>query len=318
MERGPAAHIARIQRAREDLAKAWIVDLVERTPLEEIDGIELGWLAREAPPLIADILRALTDPEVAGEVGFDAPERRRAAALRNLRADPSAPAELPRDIAALQALLIDALRREIPERETGNFAQAVERLASLFGEIQAAVSEELARERSGHAARDEVTGLPGPAELHEWLRMLLAGERRYGDPFSLLMIDIDGLERINDAYGKQAGDRMLAAVAAVVSRQIRVVDRAFRRSEDELCVLVAHKGPVESLAMARRLVELVDSAQGLEGPRLGIVVGVASCPEHGRTEEDLVAAGEEAVYGVKAAGERIGVASGDPSLMQDQ
>jgi diguanylate cyclase (GGDEF)-like protein len=146
------------------------------------------------------------------------------------------------------------------------------------------------------------------------MQILLAEERRYGHPFSLLIVDIDGLGRINDAYGRQAGDQMLTAVSGVVSTQVRTADRAFRLGDDELCVLVGHKGAVESLAVAERLVALIDGSQGLEGPRVTISIGVAACPDHGRTAERLLSGAEEATYAAKAAGDRIGVADDDPAL----
>src|SRR5690242_9592942 len=103
--------IARLQQARDELAKAWLVDLIERTPLEEIDGIEVGLLAKEAPQLIADILRAVGDAELARVAGLDPSRAARAGALRRLRrTGVDAPSLLPRDLAALHALLIAALR----------------------------------------------------------------------------------------------------------------------------------------------------------------------------------------------------------------
>ena len=59
--------------------------------------------------------------------------------------------------------------------------------------------------------------------------------------FALALIDIDGLGRINDAYGREAGDRMLAAVAGVIRRQVRAVDQAFRLEEDEFAILAPHQ-----------------------------------------------------------------------------
>ncbi len=84
------------------------------------------------------------------------------------------------------------------------------------------------RERSGGATVDPLTGLPGAIELHEWLRVLLSEYRRHGHPFSVLVVGIDGLGYINDAYGHDSGDRMLFAVSGVLRRQIRAEDRAFR------------------------------------------------------------------------------------------
>jgi len=90
------------------------MELVERTPVDELGGIGVEWLAREAPPLIAAILGALAEPASAGERALHPAELRRASELRQLRNGTAAPARIPRDLAALQTLLIEALRRSAP------------------------------------------------------------------------------------------------------------------------------------------------------------------------------------------------------------
>ena len=300
------AGITRSQRAREEVAKAWLLEVLERTPLEEVDEIPVGWIATEAPALISDILRSLSDPAPSGDLELPADGIERISELGELRRGESA-VEIPRDLAALQTLLIEALRREIPERQTGAFAGSVGRLASIFGDIQAQVSERLVRERSGGATVDPLTGLPGHAELHEWLRIQLAEHQRHGQPFALLLVDIEGLGRINDAYGREAGDRMLRAVAGVVRRQIRPIDRAFRVADDELLILAPQQDADEALPTAERMCELVETSQGTEGHRVAISVGLAACPEHGTDAESLLAAAEEASWAAKAAGRGVGV-----------
>ena len=303
---GEERGITRSLRAREDVAKAWLLDVLERTPLEEIEEIPVDWLAREAPALIADIVRGLATPSSSRELELPADGIERIGRLVSLRRGEAA-LQIPRDLAALQALLIEALRMEIPERRLGSFAGSVERLAEIFGDIQAQVGEQLVRERSGGAATDPVTGLPGSADLHEWLRILLAEHRRGGEPFCVLLVAVEGLGRINEAYGNDAGDRMLRAVAGVIRRQVRPVDRAFRLHDDELCVLAPGQAAAEALPMAQRLHALVDGSQSADGPRVSIAAGLAACPEHGDDAETLLAAAEEATWSAKAAGRGVAI-----------
>lgn len=295
------AGIARSVRAREELAKAWLLDVLERTPLPEMRDVPIDWIAREGPSLIADILRGLSDPAGNAELELPAEGIERIGELGELRPGEAA-FQIPRDLAALQSLMIEALRREVPERQLGAFAGSVERLAGIFGDIQAQVGETLVRERSGAPAADPLTGLAGEAELHEWMRILLAEYRRRAQPFAVLMIDIDGLSRINDAYGRDAGDKMLSAVAAVVRRQIRGADRAFRLADDELCVLAPQQRADETLPLAEHLCSLIARSQAEDGPRVSISAGLAACPEHGVTAEALLGAAEEATWAAKAAG----------------
>jgi diguanylate cyclase (GGDEF)-like protein len=311
-----AGQHAGAQETRDELAKAWLVKIIERTPPEELGDVPLAWIATEAPPLIADIMDQVAgESPTLGELGDE--DRRRARELGRLRRGEGA-LQIPRDLASLQALLIEALGRRVPDRADGEFSRAVERLAEIFGTIQATVVESLVEERSGWARRDDTTGLPGVAQLHEWLRILVAEYRRYAHPFSVLLVDVDGLQRINQAYGRDVGDRMLRAVAGAIERQVRNVDQAFRFSDDEFCVLVPHQVSDRVRPLADRLASMVNSWQRPEGPQVTVTVGVASCPEHGNDAERLLQAAEEATYAAKAAGKSSAVGAAQAqSFVQD-
>ena len=118
---------------------------------------------------------------------------------------------MARDISALQAVLVRALREELAEKEPERFADAVERLADATGAIQAAAVEELVRSRSreleSQANTDPLTGLGNLRNLQTELAQMLEMQKRYGHPFGVLLMDIDGLKRVNDSQGHQAGDR---------------------------------------------------------------------------------------------------------------
>ncbi|MFI5123003.1 MAG: diguanylate cyclase domain-containing protein, partial [Vicinamibacteria bacterium] len=207
MDSSPAGQILPSQAQREQLAKDWLLRMIDRTPLAAVGELPIPWLTAEAPPLIDSILENLAAPEPTTEL--PEADRARAGRLARMRKGPSAPEQIPLDLAALQGLLVQELRRELPEREPGDYARAVERLANVFGSIQGAVATQLVAEGSAGAGDDPVTGLHGPAQLDEWLGILLAEQRRYGHGFGLALVDVDGRGRINDAYGHDAGDRML-------------------------------------------------------------------------------------------------------------
>jgi diguanylate cyclase (GGDEF)-like protein len=295
-------------RAPEELAKAWLLRVIERTPMTEVGDVELELLTNEATPLIAEILDGVAATS-SGDVELPDGWETRVRELRRMRRGERAPAEIPRDLAALQAILVEALRRDIPEREAGDFARSVGRLAEIFGAIQGTVTEGMVRERAGEPRRDELTQLPGSAELHEWLRILLAEYRRYAHTFTVALIDIEGLAHINEAYGDEAGDRMVAAVATVIRNQVRTVDRPFRLSADEFCVLSPHSAADRARTMLERIARVIESSLAADGPRIAIAAGIASCPEHGDEASKLFAAAQEATYSAKAAGRPVAVAS---------
>jgi diguanylate cyclase (GGDEF)-like protein len=293
--------------------------MIERTPLPEVGELPVSWVAAEAPPLISDIVAALAAPATATERELEPGARERAGRLTRLREGDDAPEQIPRDLAALQALLVENVRREIPERRSGDFSRAVERLAEVFGEVQGAVTRALVEERSGGAATDPLTGLPGAVQLEEWMRVLLANQRRYGHGFALALIDIDGLARINEAYGRSAGDRMVTAIAGLLRRQVRATDPAFRLEEDEFAVLAPHQDAPGLAPMAERIATLIAESQAADGPRIAIAAGIVGCPADGDTVAGLLEGATEATYAAKAAGRAVALSpSGSSAPLQDR
>jgi GGDEF domain-containing protein len=305
-----ADEISRSPAAWERLAKDWLVEVIERTPLAEVGQVPVGWIAQEAPPLIAEILGQITDPGSPRDLELSPATRDRVASLA---AKLGGADRLPRELAALQALLVHALGREIPERDRGEFARAVGRLAEVFGAVQSAALESLVRERSGEPPRDPSTGLPGPAELNEWLRILLTEHKRTAAPFSIAHLELEGVDRVSAGYGADAAWRMVAAVSAVIGGQLTADERAFRLAESQLAVLAAGREARDLVELAVRLAELVDGSQAASGPQLAINVGIASFPEHGGSGEELLDAAEEAAWAARARGEVVAIA-GEPSL----
>ena len=304
----PAAEIARSPDAWERLAKEWLVEVIERTPLRDLDDLPLAWIAQEAPPLIAEILGQLSDPGAARELNLPPAARERAASLATERSGTAAAARLPRELAALQSVLIEALGRSSHPPDRHEFARAVGRLAEVFGAVQSAALAALVDERGVATAPDPRTGLPGPAELHEWLRMLALDLRRGERSLALAHVELDGVDRITSGYGADSRERIVAAVVALLKGQLGPGQHAFRRGEGQLVVVAPDAEPARLVELGARLSDLVESAQSDGGPRVGVTVGVAVGPDHGEPGEALLAAAEEAAWAARASGQPVALA----------
>jgi hypothetical protein len=159
------APLARLEQSRDELAKSWLLRVLERAPLSDIERIPTERIVRELPDLISDIVRAVAR-SAAGSPGdlLSADAEERASRLASLSGrDPHAPADLARDIAALHSVMISALGKELQNEEARVLVDAADRFATVFGAIQAAAAEELVRERSRElewlANTDALTGL---------------------------------------------------------------------------------------------------------------------------------------------------------------
>ena len=317
--RGP---LARLDRSRDELAKAWLVRLIERASLDEIRELPTEQIARELPELITDIVRSASEVgRGADPYSLSEEQAARAASLAALRGGrrEGAASSLARDVSSLQAVLVAALRDELEDADPEVYADTVEQLVEATGAVQAAAAEALlrssARELEAQAHTDPLTGLGNLRSLQRELARLVELYKRYRHPFALLLLDIDGLKRVNDAHGHPAGDRVLVQVAMSVRRAVRTVDVAARLGGDEFCVLAPEQDVKGAGILAERLAAAVTSEVAGPGDSpIGVSVGVAVCPEHGEEADALVETADRAMYVAKAAGEMValGSANGDP------
>ncbi len=148
------------------------------------------------------------------------------------------------------------------------------------------------------ARTDELTGLPNRRQLFSTLDRNI----RRGQPFAVLLLDLDGFKEINDTLGHGTGDQLLTQVARRLDGCRRPDDVLARLGGDEFA-LVAY-GPMDvagATAAAR------ETSEGLTVPfRLGPVtvtveasVGVALYPDHGTNVSDLLSRADVAMYQAK-------------------
>ncbi|MFL5826875.1 MAG: GGDEF domain-containing protein [Thermoleophilaceae bacterium] len=288
--------------------------MLERAPLDEIQRIPTDRVVRELPDLISGILAAVSAGSNSGgeEVATRSQDVAGRIASLSGREHP-APYDLARDIAALQSVMIGSLGREMREDGGASFVDVAERLATVFGAIQAAAADELVRERSRElewlANTDALTGLYNVRFLQQQLLQLVAVQQRYGDAFAVLLLDINGLKRINDAHGHAAGDRMLVGVAAAIRATVRTIDTTVRMGGDEFCVLAPHQTASGAKILAYRIGAGVEQIENDGGIQIGVSIGVVSCPQHGSDPDRLLELADAAMYRAKASGERVAVGS---------
>ena len=310
------AALRRLGESREEITKAWLMRVLERASLEDVERMQTDRIARELPELVTVIVRAMGEDAgdsrlEPGDDGFE-----RAASLVGFRGrEAPDPAELARDVAALHSVMLTALRPELGEIEPRVFADAAERLASIFGAVHAAALDEVLgsrfRELEWLANTDSLTGLFNVRYLKQHIRHLLRVHKRYGHPFAVVLLDIDGLKRINDAYGHAAGDRALMGVAEAIRETIRSADTPIRMGGDEFCILAAHQTAQLAEIAANRLCAAVNRVQTPDAAAVEVSIGVVSCPQHGVDADRLLELADAAMYRAKGSRQRVAVADVD-------
>jgi len=221
--------------------------------------------------------------------------------------DGAAPAQIAREVSALQATLLGRLREELTPAEPERFAETAARLATAFGEVTAAAVEALYD--PGDGGRDPATGLHGQAQMRHRLAQLIECARRYGHPFSLVLLDFEGPGAGNgQGVDGDRGPAALPIVATALRESIRLADEAYRLDEDGLCVLAPEQLTGGAVKMARRLARILDELEQAGGLKITVSAGVASCPEHGNQAEELLREADTAMWRARATGQPVAIA----------
>src|SRR6185369_9912247 len=122
--------------------------------------------------------------------------------------------------------------------------------------------------------------------------------------FVLALCDLDDFKSINDTDGHPAGDRALAAVAALLESTIRASDFAFRVGGDEFALLLPETDADEAHDAVGRIVTAL-AGDSVLAAGLGISFGLALFPIHGKTPEELIRCADQALYAAKRSDDDV-------------
>lgn len=158
---------------------------------------------------------------------------------------------------------------------------------------------------------DPLTGLFNRRYMFQHMAHLIALWERSGQPFSIILIDVDHFKVFNDRFGHDVGDEVLVGIAQVLRREVRKSDIACRMGGEEFVILLGGAEVVLAKERAERLRNAVKALKikGAPGETLTISAGVAVYPTHGDDAFELLRSADKALYESKRAGrDRISLA----------
>jgi diguanylate cyclase (GGDEF)-like protein len=153
------------------------------------------------------------------------------------------------------------------------------------------------------AATDGLTGLPNSRSIRESLKLMVAQSGRTATTLAAVLFDLDRFKEINDGYGHDRGDELLAAVGDLVGSTVRASDLVGRYGGEEFLALLPATGREGAVATAENLRGAI-SALSIPGLPETVTAsfGVAIYPDDALEPDELLRMADRALYKAKAAG----------------
>ncbi len=204
-----------------------------------------------------------------------------------------------------QLLPIESHVSEIRD-EKGNIVGAVE----VFRDISAYVSLEQAhRELLQLSRKDQLTSMNNRAAITDFLKAEIERAHRYRTPLSVVMVDIDHFKRINDRYGHEAGDKVLAKIGSILQYNIRKPDMVGRWGGEEFLIITPNSTATNAGKLAERIRLLIKEIPDGDLPEtITASFGVAEFSHEAGMDKMLYHA-DMAMYNAKEGGrDRVEIA----------
>ena len=160
-----------------------------------------------------------------------------------------------------------------------------------------------ADERVHHlAVTDPLTGLANYRRLLDALDSEIKRYERTPRSFAVVLLDMDGLKKINDTYGHLVGSEAICRLGNILRIHCRAIDTAARYGGDEFVLVLPETDTAAALRVADRIAERLRT-DGDEPP-VTVSTGIAVYPHDGKTIDELLSAADHVLYRKKASSQR--------------
>ena len=193
--------------------------------------------------------------------------------------------------------------------ELGAFSEKDEKVLSILAGSAAMAYENarLQKQLEELSTTDDLTGVHNFRYFIERFKDEERRAKRYDQPLSLIMVDLDSLKLCNDVFGHQAGNLALRGVARIIRNIVRDTDIVCRYGGDEFMVILPQTRTADAVDIGKRIcaeVERLNFAQDDMSAELHVTVsvGISTYPDNGGVADSLVDQVDRALYKAKGLG----------------
>jgi diguanylate cyclase (GGDEF)-like protein len=161
------------------------------------------------------------------------------------------------------------------------------------------------REVERRASTDALTGMLNRHRLSDELTATALRAAEGGDPYAVIMLDVNNFKRVNDTYGHAAGDVLLAAFADLLRRCTRKQDLLARYGGDEFVIVMPGLDQDTCQPVIARLTEALQSLRVPLCPDFPISVGIGAADSSAGDPSEVLAAADRAMYRSKAEAQAV-------------
>ena len=155
------------------------------------------------------------------------------------------------------------------------------------------------------AYRDSLTSLPNRLLFADRLEQAVVRSERTRTSMALMLVDIDDFKLVNDSFGHDAGDKLIKAVADLISKSLRRADTIARLGGDEFAVIIEGiDGPEDAISIADNLTTILEHNVRLDDQETytSASIGIAVFPEDGKDARTLLKNADTAMFRAKENG----------------
>jgi GGDEF domain-containing protein len=294
------APVAELVNGSQDLARGWLLTLLERSPLSAAASLPAERFAEEAPGLCGAVARAIGSDEALERLrpGGDLhPLAARAGALTGAQSQP----EVDAAVEALRAVVWGAALEELRAPAPDLVAALAERIAAVAWTVRSAAV----------GAAPELADAPLSGGWEAELANAVSESSRTGGRLALLLVDVDGADRIEAYAGPDTAATLLERAAEAVRGALGEDDLMLEEAPGRAWVVAADRGRLAAGVLADRVGRELERAVAVRGVPLTATIGIAVHPVDATDAAGLAACAEQALYAARAAGQPVGGADAE-------